>query len=120
VRAVQSCDRVTTKSEFLIDGHTRDVLIDEKGAVVEIEEQVALESLPSAVKNGLQTFAGKDKILEVESLTKKARFVALGCSQHLQLHGGYCAERKLRPSWTVRCLDWFRFAVGILRQCDRW
>jgi len=64
------------EAEFLIDGHSRDVLMDETGAVVEIEEQVPLESLPAAVKDGLETLAGKDKILGVESLTKKGKLVA--------------------------------------------
>jgi hypothetical protein len=64
------------EAELLIDGHGKDVLMDETGAVVEIEEQVPFESLPPAVKDGLQTLAGKDKILGVESLTKKGRLVA--------------------------------------------
>jgi hypothetical protein len=64
------------EAEFLIDGHNKDVLMDETGVVVEIEEQVPLESLPPAVKDGLQTLAGRDKILGVESLTKKGRLVA--------------------------------------------
>jgi predicted aspartyl protease len=59
------------EAEFLIDGHSRDVLMDETGA-----EQVPLESLPAAVKDGLETLAGKDKILGVESLTKKGKLVA--------------------------------------------
>jgi hypothetical protein len=64
------------EAELLINGHGKDVLMDETGAVVEIEEQVPFESLPPAVKDGLQTLAGKDKILGVESLTKKGRLVA--------------------------------------------
>jgi len=64
------------EAELLINGHGKDVLMDETGAVVEIEEQVPFESLPAAVKDGLQTLAGKDKILGVESLTKKGKLVA--------------------------------------------
>src|SRR2546426_5090209 len=34
--------------ELRVNGHTRDVLIDTNGAVVEVEEEVALASLPAA------------------------------------------------------------------------
>lgn len=59
-----------------VSGHSKDMLIDPAGAVVEVEEQVALDSLPAAVKNGLQAKAGKGKILRVESLTKHDKLVA--------------------------------------------
>ena len=59
-----------------VSGHSKDVLIDPTGAVVEIEEQVALDSLPAAVKDGLQAKAGAGKILKVESLTKHDKLVA--------------------------------------------
>ena len=43
---------------------------------VEIEEQVALDSLPSTVKAKLQAKAGGGKIVKVESLTKHDKLVA--------------------------------------------
>ena len=64
------------EAEMTVGGHSKDVLIDVNGAVVEIEEQVALDSLPSAVKDGLQAKAGTGKILKVESLTKHDQLVA--------------------------------------------
>ncbi len=64
------------EAEMTVNGHSKDVTIDVNGAVVEIEEQVALDSLPSAVKGGLQAKAGAGKILKVESLTKHAQLVA--------------------------------------------
>ncbi|HEU4389223.1 MAG TPA: hypothetical protein VFV34_15580 [Blastocatellia bacterium] len=54
-----------------VDGHGKDVLIDPEGVVVEVEEQVALKSLPSRVKDAIVKAAGKGKILIVESITKK-------------------------------------------------
>jgi hypothetical protein len=57
-------------------GHSKDVLIDKSGFVVEVEEQVALDSLPSAVKTSLQEKTGKGKIVKVESLTKHDKLVA--------------------------------------------
>jgi hypothetical protein len=64
------------EAEMTVNGHSKDVLIDPKGEVVEVEEQVPLESLPVAVKEVLQTKAGAGKILKVESLTKHDKIVA--------------------------------------------
>jgi len=64
------------EAEMTSGGHSKDVLIDKSGVVVEVEEQVALDSLPSAVKIGLQEKAGKGKIVKVESLTKHDKLVA--------------------------------------------
>ncbi len=62
--------------EMTVNGHSKDVLIASDGTIVEIEEQVALDSLSAEVKAGLQAKAGKGKILKVESLTKKGKLVA--------------------------------------------
>lgn len=64
------------EAEMTLNGHSKDVLIDPNGNVVEVEEQVALDSLPTAVKDGLQAKAGKGKIVKVESLTKHDKLVA--------------------------------------------
>lgn len=64
------------EAELTVDGHSKDILIDANGAVIEIEEQVAIGSLPAPVKDGLQATAGNGKILKVESLTKKNKLVA--------------------------------------------
>ena len=64
------------EAEMVVNGHSKDVLIDANGAVVEVEEEVALDSLPSAVREGLQIRAGKGKVVKVESITKHDRLVA--------------------------------------------
>jgi hypothetical protein len=64
------------EAEMMVNGHSKDVLIAADGAVVEVEEQVVLDSLSADVKAGLQAKAGKGKILKVESLTKKGKLVA--------------------------------------------
>jgi hypothetical protein len=64
------------EAEMMVNGHSKDVLIAADGTVVEVEEQVALDSLSADVKAGLQVKAGKGKILKVESLTKKGKLVA--------------------------------------------
>jgi hypothetical protein len=64
------------EAEMVVNGHSKDVLIAADGTVVEVEEQVALDSLSAEVKAGLQAKAGAGKILKVESLTKKGKLVA--------------------------------------------
>jgi len=64
------------EAEMIVNGHSKDVLIAADGTVVEVEEQVTLDSLSPEVKAGLQAKAGKGKILKVESLTKKEKLVA--------------------------------------------
>jgi hypothetical protein len=64
------------EAEMTVSGHSKDVLIDKDGAIVEVEEQVALDSLAADVKSGLQSKAGSGKILKVESLTKHGKLVA--------------------------------------------
>jgi len=50
--------------------------MDANGAVVEVEEQVATDALPAAVRDGLQAKAGKGKLTKVESITKQGKIVA--------------------------------------------
>jgi uncharacterized membrane protein YkoI len=64
------------EAELTVSGHSKDILMDASGGIVEVEEQVALESLPAAVKDGLQAKADKGKILKVESITKHEKLVA--------------------------------------------
>lgn len=53
-----------------VNGHEKDVTIDPAGAVVSVEEEVALDSLPPAVKAEFERIVGKGKITKLESVTK--------------------------------------------------
>lgn len=64
------------EAELTVDGHGRDVVFDQSGQVVEVEEEIAFESLPAAVKDGLRSAAGAGQIVKVESLTKLGKLVA--------------------------------------------
>jgi hypothetical protein len=64
------------EAELLANGLSRDVLMDKDGKVVEVEEQVPLESLSPEVRQGLQAKARKGKLVKVESLTKGGKLVA--------------------------------------------
>ena len=62
--------------EMVVSGHTKDVEMDASGAILEIEEEVALDSLSADVKAGLTAKASGGTILKVESLTKNGKLVA--------------------------------------------
>jgi hypothetical protein len=59
-----------------VDGHGKDILIDAKGNVIEVEEVVAMDSLSQPVKDGLTKAAGSGTINMIESLTKNGTLVA--------------------------------------------
>ena len=62
--------------EMSIKGRSRDVSVGADGAILEVEEQVTLDSLPAAVQQGLRQLAGKGRITKVESLMKHGALVA--------------------------------------------
>ena len=62
--------------EMVVNGRSNDVEIDATGAIVEVEEEVALSSLPTNVAAGLNAKAAGGKIVKVESLTKNGKLVA--------------------------------------------
>jgi hypothetical protein len=64
------------EAELVVSGHSRDVLFDSTGAVVEVEEEVALPALPEKVRSALEAKAGKGTITRVESLSRQGHIVA--------------------------------------------
>lgn len=64
------------EASLVVDGHTKDILIDRKGNIVEVEEQVTMDSLPTAVQDSLKKIAGMGTITVIESLTKNGQLVA--------------------------------------------
>jgi len=62
--------------ELMVNGHSKDILMDSGGAILEVEEQVAVDSLPADVRSGLQAKAGNGQLLKVESITKHDKLVA--------------------------------------------
>ena len=64
------------EAAMTVGGHSKDVQVDAAGAVVEVEEQVDVNSLSTDVKAGLQAKAGKGKLVKVETITKHDKLVA--------------------------------------------
>ncbi len=75
-----SQDRENGQLEYEVQmttqGHSKDVTIAPDGQLLEVEEQVALSSLPAEVQAALRHKAGKGTITKVESLTKHGALVA--------------------------------------------
>lgn len=62
--------------QLILNGHSKDVTIDPSGKLLEVEEEVAPDSLPANVREGLEKKAGKGKLGKVESITKQGVLVA--------------------------------------------
>ena len=59
-----------------VNGRSRDVSFAADGSVLEIEQEVLVDSLPAAVHSALVQKAGAGRITKVESLTKHGTLVA--------------------------------------------
>ncbi len=56
--------------ETLLNGRTRDLLIDGSGTIVEVEEQAELDNIPAPARAALQKRAVGGKITKLETVTK--------------------------------------------------
>lgn len=56
--------------ETSVNGKGRDLTFDASGTLLEVEEEVALESLPAAVRAAVEKEAAGGKISKVETVTK--------------------------------------------------
>lgn len=64
------------EAEMIVNGHTKDIAIAKDGTLLEVEEEVAMNSLPAGIQKALTTKAAGAKITKVETLTKKGKLVA--------------------------------------------
>ena len=62
--------RTQYEVETLINGKSRDLLFDERGGLVEVEQEVALETLPGPVRAAIEKHAAGGKIVKVETVTR--------------------------------------------------
>jgi hypothetical protein len=80
--------------ELVANGMTRDIMMDASGNVLEVEQQVTFESLPSPVQSALKAAAGKGTIGVIESLTKNGNLVAY----EAHIKGGRTREVQVGPN----------------------
>jgi len=83
------------EASLIVNGHTKDILMDPHGEIVEVEEQVTMDSLPTAVQDAIKKMAGRGTITVIESLTKKGQLVAY--EAHVR-HGKKRSEIQVGPS----------------------
>ena len=81
--------------ELTVDGHSKDITMDKNGKIVEVEEEVAMESLSPEVKAALTKAAGSGTIMKVESLTQAVKLVAYEASVK---NGAKVSEVQVGPS----------------------
>ena len=62
--------------ELTVNGHGKNISMDAQGNVVEVEEEIFMNSLPPAVRKGLTEAAKGGTILKIESITKNHKLVA--------------------------------------------
>lgn len=56
--------------ESVVNGRTRDLLFNTAGKAVEIEEEVAIDSIPAPARTALEQKVGDGKIVKVETVAK--------------------------------------------------
>lgn len=64
--------KTTYEVETKVNGKGRDVLLDKTGAVLEVEEEVEIASIPAAAKDAIQKRAAGGTITRVEKVTAGA------------------------------------------------
>ncbi|WP_353068475.1 hypothetical protein RBB75_14360 [Tunturibacter empetritectus] len=83
------------EAEMIVDGHTKDIHIAKDGTLNEIEEEVAIDSLPPDVQAALRKKAAGTDITKVESLTKQGTLVAYEAAT---LKGHHKGEVQVGPT----------------------
>jgi len=64
------------EAELIVNGHHKDISMNRQGVIVEVEEEVSMDSLPATVQDGLKKAAGGGTIEMIESLTRNGKLVA--------------------------------------------
>lgn len=62
--------------QMTVNGHGRDVSIDEQGHLLDVEDEVVFASLPVEIQAGLKKAAGTATLGKIEALTKGGKLVA--------------------------------------------
>lgn len=88
----------SSEMELRQNGRTRDVTMDSSGAVMMVEQEVALGTLPAAVQAGLKDAVGAGRIALVESITKGGKLVAY--EAHVRTNGKE-SEINVGPDGTI-------------------
>ena len=86
--------KTTYEAELKFGARGKDIVMDQTGTVIEIEEQVDFSALPAAVQAALKAGAGKGTLGRVESITKNG---VLTTYEAQVTAGGKKSEIKVAP-----------------------
>jgi uncharacterized membrane protein YkoI len=84
--------------ETIVNGKTRDFLVDAAGTLLEVEEETTLEAIPAAAKAAIQKAAAGGKISRVEIVTKGGKVTY----DAAYTKGGKNAELSVTADGTIR------------------
>lgn len=62
--------RTEYEVETMLDGKSRDLTLDAKGTVMEVEQEVGIDSLPAAARAAIEKRAEGGKVVKVETVTR--------------------------------------------------
>jgi len=90
------------EAEMVIGGHSKDISMDKNGKIVEVEEEVAFDTLSQPVQDSLRSKAGKGTIGKIESLSKNGTLVSYEAhvtngSRHFEIQVGPNGEKLSHP-----------------------
>ena len=58
------------EAELTVNGHSKDIMFDEQGTMVSVEEESALDQIPLAARTAIEKATGSGKVSAVEKLTE--------------------------------------------------
>ena len=58
------------EAELTVNGHSKDIMFDEQGTMVSVEEESALDQIPPAARTAIAKATGSGKVSAVEKLTE--------------------------------------------------
>jgi uncharacterized membrane protein YkoI len=58
------------EAELTVNGHSKDIMFDEQGTIVSVEEESALDQIPPAARTAIEKATGSGKVSAVEKLTE--------------------------------------------------
>ena len=58
------------EAELTVNGHSKDIMFDEQGTMVSVEEESALDQIPPAARTAIEKAAGNGQVSAVEKLTE--------------------------------------------------
>lgn len=70
IAAEKAGGKTVYEVETTVRGHTRDLIVDATGTIVEAEEEVSIDAVPAPVKTALQA---SGKVIKIETLTKDGK-----------------------------------------------